>query len=317
MSDAGQRRFEIVIGKGGVGRTTIAASMALASSTAGRRTLLATTGSKERVSHMLGPPPVATVNTRISPTLDAVALEPWASIEEYTLMMLRLRSLQRIVFGNRFMKNFVTGIPGIYEWAILGKATYHVVEDGRSPRRYDRIVLDAPATGHGMALLRVPLLIRAAVSSGPVLRDANERWRLMSDPDTTRIVLVTLAEEMVVTETLQLKDQLADDLGLAVGLVVVNKVIPPLFDPDEEERILDTVRGGGSEPRLRAAALRIHRSRIQRIQIRRLRDGIQAPFLELPLLATRRFSKRALGHLAPHFESSAPEPRAPEPVEGA
>jgi anion-transporting ArsA/GET3 family ATPase len=301
MSDGGARRFEIVIGKGGVGRTTVAASIALASSTAGLSTLLATTGGKERVSHMLGPPPVGTANTRISPTLDAVALEPWASIEEYTLMMLRLRSLQRIVFGNRFMKNFVTGIPGIYEWAILGKSTYHVMETRRGRPRYDRIVLDAPATGHGLALLRVPLLIRAAVSSGPVLRDADERWRLIQDPATTRIVLVTLAEEMVVTETLQLKDQIGADLGLGIGLVVVNKVIPSLFEPEEEEAILGIVRNGGAEPRMRAAALRIHRSRIQRAQIARLRNGIEAPFLELPLLATRRFSRRALAMLAPTF----------------
>ncbi|MBW2261813.1 MAG: ArsA family ATPase [Deltaproteobacteria bacterium] len=302
MSDDGARRFEIVIGKGGVGRTTVAASIALASSRAGLGTLLATTGSKERVSHMIGPPPVGLVNTTISSTLDAVALEPWACIEEYTLMMLRLRSLQRIVFGNRFMKNFVTGIPGIYEWAILGKATYHVMEKKRRRPVYDRIVLDAPATGHGLALLRVPLLIRTAVSSGPVLRDANERWKLMADPETTRIVLVTLAEEMVVTETLQLRDELIDELGLEVGLVVVNKVIPPLFDRHDEEKILSIVKNGGSDERMRAAALRIHRSRIQRAQIKRLHAGMEAPFLELPLLATRRFSKKALGRLAPSFE---------------
>lgn len=300
MSDDGARRFEIVIGKGGVGRTTVAASIALASSRAGLATLLATTGRKERIAHMLGPPPVDTTNTRISPTLEAVALEPWASIEEYTLMMLRLRSLQRIVFGNRFMKNFVTGIPGIYEWAILGKATFHVMERRKGRPAYERVVLDAPATGHGLALLRVPLLIRTAVSSGPVLRDANERWRLIADPETTRIVLVTLAEEMVVTETLQLKDQLAD-LGLDVGLVVVNRVIPTMFSHEEEERILSLVRKGGADERIRAAALRIHRSRIQRLQIKRLKEGIETTFLELPLIATRRFSRRALEHIAPSF----------------
>jgi anion-transporting ArsA/GET3 family ATPase len=302
MSDTASHRFEIVIGKGGVGRTTVAAAMALAASQAGSRTLLASTGTRSRLSHMVGPPPVGTSNTEISEHLDAVALEPWASIEEYTLMMLKLRSLQRIVFGNRFMKNFVTGIPGIYEWAILGKSTYHVLERHNGRRRYDRIVLDAPATGHGLAVLRVPELIRAAVSSGPVLRDANERWSLMTDADVTRIVLVTLAEEIVVTETLQLRDELDRELGLSVGLVVVNKVIPPLFTEREEEIVLERVRAGGAGPKLRAAALRIHRSRIQRNQIRRLRGGIGAPFLEIPLLATRRFSRRALERLAPHFE---------------
>lgn len=309
MSDPSPHRFEIVIGKGGVGRTTVAAAMALTSAGSGQKTLLASTGTKERLSHMVGPPRVKTVNRRISPTLDAVALEPWASIEEYTLMMLKLRSLQRIVFGNRFMKNFVTGIPGIYEWAILGKSTYHVLEEKGGRKRYDRIILDAPATGHGLALLRVPILIRSAVSSGPVLRDANERWYLMTDADITRIILVTLAEEIVVTETLGLREEIEDDLGLSVGLVVVNKVIPRLFDPEEEEVILGRVSAGGSEPRLKAAALRIHRSRIQRTQIKRLREGIHAPFLEVPLLATRRFGRRALVRLAPWFSFPSPPPR--------
>ncbi len=302
MSDPFPHRFEIIIGKGGVGRTTVAAAMAMASSRCGLRTLLASTGSKERLSNMIGPPPVETTNTRITRNLDAVALEPWASIEEYTLMMLKLRSLQRIVFGNRFMKNFVTGIPGIYEWAILGKSTFHVLEKSNGHKRYDRIVLDAPATGHGLALLRVPTLIRTAVSSGPVLRDANERWSLMQDPNITRIVLVTLAEEMVVTETLQLRQELVDDLGLNVGLVVVNKVIPPLFSDEEEGIILDRVRGGMTRARMRAAALRIHRSRIQRSQIARLENGIDAPFIELPLLASRMFSRRALEKLVTHVE---------------
>ncbi len=301
MSDRQASRFDIVIGKGGVGRTTVAAAIALARSREGNPTLLATTSGQERISSMLGPPHVGSTNTRLSPTLDAVVLEPWASIEEYTLMMLRLRSLQRLVFGNRFMKSFVTSIPGIYEWAILGKATYHVMERRGGRPRYDRIVLDAPATGHGLALLRVPLLIRTAVSSGPVLRDADERWKLMADRSVTRIVLVTLAEEMVVTETLQLASAIEGELGLSAGLVVVNRVIPPLFDQDEEEAILARVRSGGASQRVRAAALRIHRSRIQRAQIERLHRSLATPIQEIPLLATSRFSRKALGRLAECF----------------
>jgi len=293
-----------VIGKGGVGRTTVACAIALSSAAEGARTLLATTGSRERVSAMIGPPPVGHTNTRISPALEAVALEQWASIEEYTLMMLRLRSLQRIVFGSRFMRNFVTGIPGIYEWATLGKTTYHVMERRGGELRYDRVVLDAPATGHGLAMLRVPVLIRAAVRSGPVLRDADERWRLIQDRGTTRIVLVTLAEEIVVTETLQIRDRLASDLGLEVGIVVVNRVIPHLFEKGEEEEILGVVRRTRTGPRLRAAALRIHRYRSQRAQIARLRAGIEAPFVELPLIAARSFSRRAVKRLAESFAPS-------------
>jgi hypothetical protein len=126
---------------------------------------------------------------------------------------------------------FFRAVPGMQEWTLLGKAWWHTTEtrpDGSW--LYDVVILDAPATGHGLDMLRVPKIILDVVPPGLLRRDAERAWKMLQDPATCAVVLVTLPEEMPTTETIELAKALREELQLPIGKIVVNGVLPPLVD---------------------------------------------------------------------------------------
>ena len=139
-------KFVFVGGKGGVGKTAISAALALAAAARGKRVLLAMCNAKERISYLLETPPVGAEISRVAPNLDAVNMQPAAALEEYGMLILKVRALYKLVFENRFVAAFLHGTPGIDAWAMLGKAQYHAFEKDASGRdRYDMVIVDAPA----------------------------------------------------------------------------------------------------------------------------------------------------------------------------
>src|SRR6185503_19325530 len=154
--------------------------------------------------------------------------------EEYGMMMLKSRALYKLLFDNRYVRTFFRAVPGMSEWAMLGKAWWHTTERGPDGRaRYDVVILDAPATGHGLDMLRVPKVILDVVPPGLLRRDAERAFHMFQDPETCAVVLVTLPEEMPTTETIELAAALTNELGIPIGKVVVNGVLPPLFSKEE------------------------------------------------------------------------------------
>src|SRR4029079_6448215 len=145
-------------------------------------------------------------------------------------MMLRSRALYKLLFDNRYVRTFFRAVPGMQEWTLLGKAWWHTTEireDG-SPL-YDVVILDAPATGHGLDMLRVPKVILDVVPPGLLRRDAERAWTLFHDPTTCAVGPLTLPQEMPTSETIELAHALTRELRLPIGKVVVNGVLPPLF----------------------------------------------------------------------------------------
>src|SRR5262249_60186474 len=128
---------------------------------------------------------------------------------------------------------FCRAVPGLYEWSMLGKAWFHTTEvraDG-SPR-FDVVLLDAPATGHGLDMLRVPKVILDVVPPGVLRRDAETAWAMFRDARQSGVVVVTLPEEMPTTETIELVEDVRE-LGLPILELVINGVVPPLFSQIE------------------------------------------------------------------------------------
>ncbi|MFN7700578.1 MAG: ArsA family ATPase, partial [Deltaproteobacteria bacterium] len=198
-------RFLFVVGKGGVGKTTVGTAIALAAAKQGKRVLLAMCNAKERVSSLLGVAPIGSQNVNVLPNLDVVNMVPRDALEEYGLMILRSRTLFRAVFESQVVSALLRGTPGIEAWSMLGKAYFHtkdVREDGRA--RYDLVIVDAPATGHGLEMLRVPRIITEVAPPGLLRREAEEAVALFRDPARSGVVIVTLAEEMPVQESLEL-----------------------------------------------------------------------------------------------------------------
>jgi anion-transporting ArsA/GET3 family ATPase len=266
-------RFLFVVGKGGVGKTTVGTALALAAATRGKRVLLAMCNAKERVSALLGVPPIGTHNVTVLPNLDVVNMVPRAALEEYGLMVLRSKTLFKAVFENNVVSALLRGTPGIEAWSMLGKAYFHTKEtlpDGRP--RYDLVIVDAPATGHGLEMLRVPKIITDVAPPGLLRREAEEAVALFRDPERSGVVVVTLAEEMPVQETLELHGILRTELVLPVKLLVVNQVLPRLFQPSERatvEGLADAV-SEGSPLRPLAVAARARGPRVERQVVRRV-----------------------------------------------
>ena len=184
---------------------------------------------------------------------------------------------------------------------MLGKAWWHTTErlpDGSS--RFDVVILDAPATGHGLDMLRVPKVILDVVPPGLLRRDAERAWALFQDPKTCAIVLVTLPEEMPTTETIELARALGE-LKLPIGRVVVNGVLPPLFSR-EERAVLEGVTGfdlaARGEAALRAGHDRSTRERTQAESLNRLSRELPVPPSFLPLLVEDAARPEAIQKLA-------------------
>ncbi len=226
------RRFLFVVGKGGVGKTTVATGLALAASRRGKKVLLALVNCKERVSELLDTDPIGSEIVTIRENLDVVNMTPDAALEEYGLMILKVRAVFNAVFRNRLVRAFLKGTPGLEAWSMLGKAFYHACPPKGEPD-YDLVIVDAPATGHALDMLRVPFVIENVAPPGLLRRDAARAVDMFRDPERSGAVLVTLPEYMPASETIELSDALSKELQIPVLQLVINRVLNVLFVENE------------------------------------------------------------------------------------
>jgi anion-transporting ArsA/GET3 family ATPase len=317
-----QRRLLVIAGKGGVGRTTVAAALALAAARAGKRALICQTKAKERLSHLFGLRP-GSIGPEVTPVRDglwAVNMVPQMALREYGTMVLRSELIARQVLENRVSRAFLKAVPGLEDYSMLGKTWYHTTEEQDGRPRYDLVILDGPATGHILALLRIPNAILEAVPEGPLTRPARATHDLICDKARARMVLVTLAEDLPATESAELAAG-ARALGMTVGPVVVNGLYPSRFSQGPSARALDALSqpetdreyDGVLAPLLFAARSAQRRRRLNDRALERLRREIVAPqsppqrmpmpMVELPYLFRPDFGLEAVEALSRALES--------------
>jgi anion-transporting ArsA/GET3 family ATPase len=262
---------------------------------------------KERLSTMLGSDLIGPDVRPVAANVWAVNMEPARALEEYGLMTLKSRALYKLLFDNKYVRTFFRAVPGMQEWSLLGKAWWHTTEtdaDGRP--KYDVVILDAPATGHGLEMLRVPKILVDVVPSGLLRRDAERAWQMLRDPAKCAVVLVTLPEEMPVTEALVMANTLQGELGLPIGKVVVNCMIPPLFERAERAvlealplaRLGAAASVGAGEAALIAGRSRAIHERHQAAAIHRLVDELPVTPSYLPQLFEDAAHPKAIRELA-------------------
>lgn len=291
-----ERRLVIVTGKGGTGKTSVVGALAQAAARAGRRVLVAETGRDEAVSRLLAPgtPPVGYAGRELQPGLFALRVDPYEALAEYVGLQFGVRTMTDLVFRNRAFRQLMDASPGWRELITLGKIWHLSQErDAAGRPRYDLLVVDAPATGHGITFLDVPRVAAAAVRAGPLARHAGWVEDMICDPEATRLLPVALAEELPARETAELVERLREQVGVAVDRVVVNAIAHspvPAEVPDLASR-LDRLPGGLDlaglpTPPVLAACVRHADSRatLNRHYVEEIARSTALPTIELPFL---------------------------------
>ncbi len=289
------RRLLLLTGKGGVGKSVVGAALAVAARDRGKRVLLVEVAAPVEAARLLGAPPSQGRETEVLPGLSTVNLDPARVMDEYVRHVVKLEMLARRVLESPIYHRFFAAAPGLKELMILGKVM--VLEEARArfshKPLWDLVIVDAPATGHGLAFLKVPLVASAAVPVGPVGHNARRVLAMLRDRRRTAHVLVAVPEEMAVVEAVQFQALAKEELDMEPAAVVLNACNERRFSDEDEAEVLrltaegaggDIARGAPLAAALRAARRQIRRRKLTRFYRDRLRRTLGGPLVCLPYL---------------------------------
>src|SRR3954452_3925305 len=300
------RKLIFVTGKGGVGKTTIAAALALLASERGKKTLLCEVDAKGNLSDFFETGPTRFDEREIQPGLWAMSMDTEASLKQYLSLQLKLPLVARVGPLARMFDFVATAAPGVKEIVTVGKVTWEVRE-----RHYDLVVVDASPTGHIVGQLAAPQAINELVQVGLVRQQTGWLLDILGDPTQTGLVIVSTPEEMPVNETIELSARVRVETNVDLAAIVVNRVLPELFGRGEEEVFerldqpdakaeLDAATGGEVTPLMEAAHLAVTLRRTRAEHLEHLRDSIDPsiPLLYVPYLFVRSHGLRSTRQVA-------------------
>jgi anion-transporting ArsA/GET3 family ATPase len=294
MDDLLAKELLVVTGKGGVGKTTVAAALGLAAARRGLRTIVAEVAARDDVSRALGGSGIH--EDELADGLHHISIDPEAAMEEYLADQLPARVLADLLGSSPVFTYFAAATPGLRELLTVGKVWELAQDTRRTPggRPYDLVVLDAPATGHGVAILTAPRTFAQTARVGRIARQGRTIDAMLSNPALTGVVVVARPEEMPVNETIALERALPDETGLAVDLVVANGVLPGRFTAGEARALA----AAGDGPAVAAALAGHARHQTQQSQLARLRRDARAPVVTLPFVFEAQLDEGALTTLS-------------------
>jgi anion-transporting ArsA/GET3 family ATPase len=296
------KRLVIVTGKGGVGKTTVAVALGLRAAAEGKRTIVCEVASQENASRILDHTTVGFHEVQVAENLWSISIDPDESMREYVLLQLKVRAMRDMLFRSRIFNYLAAATPGLKELVTIGKIWELAQLDRKvkSGHKYDLVIVDAPATGHGVGFLETPRTFAAIARVGPIHSQAQRLDSFLTDHDKTGTAIVALPEEMPVNESAALEKTLRDEVGVAVDRIYLNGLYPERFSKPEAARLAELAEGenGTARAAARAALSEFGRARSQRAQLARLRRRVKAPVRTLPFLFEPELGTEAARRLA-------------------
>jgi anion-transporting ArsA/GET3 family ATPase len=288
MPDLLQKRLLFVTGKGGVGKSTIALALGIAAAERGMRTIVCEVASQEHTSRVFRRAEVGFHEVEMRENLWTISIDPDHSLREYLTIQAPVRAMGEMLSRSRVFTYLTTATPGLKELVTIGKIWELAQLDRRVRKgaKYDLVLVDSPATGHGIGFLQTPRTFAGIARVGPIRNQAQALDTFITDHAQTGAVIVALPEEMPVNESEDLERELTGKVGVAVDRVYMNALYPERFSAEDAERLEGTADGvdGGARAAVRAALGERRRALSQRAQLERLRGLVEAPVDTLPFV---------------------------------
>jgi len=299
----GSQRLVIVTGKGGVGKTTVAAAFARAAAASGRKTLAVEVG-EGRLAQLLGAQALGAEPARVAPALSAARIEPEGALADFVEGVLRFRLLSRRLLGSTSFQILAAAAPGLPEFLVLNKVHGWLGARRLGRPLYDLIVVDAPASGHSLPLLSAPRTLGALARLGPIADLLRTLAAMLADHGTTLVLPVTTPEELAVRETIELCEELARE-RLPLGPPIVNAMPGRRFPPADVGQLDGLGEAARTHPWLVAARFLVERRREADSQVGTLRSALGTAAVRLPFLWTPPDDPVSLAPLAEDLAAAA------------
>jgi anion-transporting ArsA/GET3 family ATPase len=296
------KRLVFVTGKGGVGKSTISIALGLAAASRGKRTIVCEVAGQETASRVFRRAEVGFHEVEVSNNLWAISIDPDQSLREYLLLQLKVRAMRDLLVRSRIFNYLAAATPGLKELVTIGKI-WELAQPSRRVKKaqeYDLVIVDAPATGHGIGFLQTPRTFAGIARVGPVHAQAQELDRFITDHDSTGVAIVSLPEEMPVNESASLEESLTGDIGMAVDRIYMNALYPERFSTTDASELEDALprAEGPARAAVRAALSEHRRCRSQREQLQRLKQAVASPVKTLPFIFKPQLDVPSLERLA-------------------
>ena len=291
MSSLLDKRLVFVTGKGGAGKTTVAVALGLAAARRGKRVVLCEVAGEARPSELV-------------PELTTIEVDPEEAKREWLRYQLKSRTLAGVLGGSNLFQYLTAAAPGLDELVTMGKVwDLAQLEPRTTGSAFDLAIVDAPATGHGLAMLRAPGTYANIARVGPVGRHAERIDAFIRNPGQTGVLAVALPEEMPVNETVEFERALERELGMALDAILVNAVHPIRFRTPDIERLRNATSDTHVTQAALNAALSEHtRARGEHGQVRRLRRAATAPVTTLPRIFEPELGRVEIDRLSVELE---------------
>jgi anion-transporting ArsA/GET3 family ATPase len=302
VPDLLDKRLVFVTGKGGVGKSTVSIALGLAAAARGKRTIVCEVASQENASRVFKKGEVGFNEVQVAENLWAISIDPDESLREYLLLQLKVRAMRDILVRSKLFNYLAAATPGLKEMVSIGKVWELAQPDRKvkKGREYDLVIVDAPATGHGIGFLQTPRNFANIARVGPIHNQAEQLDSFITDHETTGVAIVAIPEEMPVNESASLEEQLVRDVGVSVDSVYMNAMYPERFDGDDAQELEQALEEseGPTRAAIRAALSQYRRAHTQRGQLERLKELVGVPVKTLPFIFKPRLDVPALERLA-------------------